>query len=1108
MILELKADSKNRVWIGTPEGASWLDKNRNFHRVTLEDTIKKFNCPGIFETAVYGTVIFTDRGQYYFDSSSNKWKMIDWIPPAIRRSYVDAEKFSGDQVIFTMDTLVAILDYKTRKLTFQAPFKFPLSACKLNEQEIALGLQTGHVLIINVKSGKQVKAYQLSNFVNGQSINTNLSEVRRASNGDLLVATDFNGLVVIDKNGKITEHTHSPLDAHSLSSNYTYRVLAGSKGEVIVGTYTSGANMGNILNKSAGYTRIFKDKKGQLFDNYLNDIATDKEDVFWMGSLDRLIRWDRKTDESTFFSYHRKTIYGLRPVELRTVCVSKNGKIFIGTIGDGLAYFDKSLQQIVKLTRDTSIARAVASNYVYEIVESSSGSLWVGSNGGIFALDPVTGKISGFASHPQLKQLENKRVYKIYEDRQQRLWIGTAFHGLFVFDNKKGTLVQYTTAEGLPSNTINSIAEDKTGNIYISSNTGFTRLDISGNMQHYTRKNGLRYDNCQDLLADSSTGNIWLANTKCLIRFNPSDNSMQYFEENAGLSMEGFRVGSSVKTSAGEMLWGSRSGLNYFYPGNLVSIPSRLTLSVMNVKAKAQTWRITDNLDLELPYLSNDISIHFSAINLYGSRNIIYQYKLDGYDKEWRTAIDVREAYYTSLPPGSFTFRVRASMDGLNWIGSNNTVTLRIVPPLWKRWWFIAAAIMTLGGSVFWMFEKRNRKISEQKDEIEMEQAINYFATSMYQDRTVDDILWEVAKSCIGRLGFEDCVIYLIDDEKAVLVQKAAYGPKSPEEHVIRNYLEIPLGKGIVGSVAVSGKPEIITDTTTDPRYIVDDQFRYSEIAVPIISDGKVLGVIDCEHSIKGFFTQKHLSILNTIASLCANKIIRTRAEEEKGKAQAILMDTQKKMADIEMQALRAQMNPHFIFNCLNSINRYIVKSDQATASLYLTRFAKLIRLILDNSNSKNVILSNELEALRLYIDMEALRFDKKFKYSIVVDESVNAETVEVPPLIIQPYVENAIWHGLLHKETEGFLKISIRLISENMIECVIEDNGIGRDKAKELRSKSAVTRKSLGMKLTENRLSLLNKYAELTASVDIIDLKDEISSAEGTKVVLKIPIL
>src|SRR4029453_3745956 len=181
---------------------------------------------------------------------------------------------------------------------------------------------------------------------------------------------------------------------------------------------------------------------------------------------------------------------------------------------------------------------------------------------------------------------------------------------------------------------------------------------------------------------------------------------------------------------------------------------------------------------------------------------------------------------------------------------------------------------------------------------------------------------------------------------------------------------------------------------------------------------------------------------LTTIASLCANKIVRTRAEKEKQRTHSMLMDTQQKMTEVEMQALRAQMNPHFIFNCLNSINRYIVKSDQATASLYLTRFAKLIRLILDNSNSKNVILSNELEALRLYIEMEALRFDKKFTYEIIVDEDVKADSIEVPPLIIQPYVENAIWHGLLHKEKGGNLRIQVAMSGESMLQCTVQDDG------------------------------------------------------------------
>lgn len=231
------------------------------------------------------------------------------------------------------------------------------------------------------------------------------------------------------------------------------------------------------------------------------------------------------------------------------------------------------------------------------------------------------------------------------------------------------------------------------------------------------------------------------------------------------------------------------------------------------------------------------------------------------------------------------------------------------------------------------------------------------------------------------------------------------------------------------------------------------------------------------------------------------------RRRREKETARRILLESQQKMKEAEMQALRAQMNPHFIFNCLNSINRYIVKSDQATASLYLTRFAKLIRLILDNSNSIQVALASDLEALRLYIDMELLRFDEKFTYDITVDPSVNPDSIQVPPLIIQPYVENAIWHGLLHKATAGHLHIHLRMLHDNLLECVVEDNGVGREKAGALKSKSATTRKSLGIQLTENRLVLLNKYAQLNARADIADLKDADGRAAGTRVTLTIPV-
>ncbi|MDB6027204.1 MAG: histidine kinase, partial [Verrucomicrobiales bacterium] len=158
---------------------------------------------------------------------------------------------------------------------------------------------------------------------------------------------------------------------------------------------------------------------------------------------------------------------------------------------------------------------------------------------------------------------------------------------------------------------------------------------------------------------------------------------------------------------------------------------------------------------------------------------------------------------------------------------------------------------------------------------------INYFATSMLEQDTEEDILWDLAGNCISQLGFVDCVIYLLDPERKVLVQKAAMGPKSPQARLILNPIVIPLGEGIVGSVAASGRAELIANTTIDARYIVDDEHRLSEIAVPITVNGKVIGVIDSEHPESNFFTVDHLNALTAIASLCANKMVRIRAVQE-----------------------------------------------------------------------------------------------------------------------------------------------------------------------------------------------------------------------------------
>lgn len=250
------------------------------------------------------------------------------------------------------------------------------------------------------------------------------------------------------------------------------------------------------------------------------------------------------------------------------------------------------------------------------------------------------------------------------------------------------------------------------------------------------------------------------------------------------------------------------------------------------------------------------------------------------------------------------------------------------------------------------------------------------------------------------------------------------------------------------------------------------------------------------------FYLLTGLCIVGILIYLSHLRTKRVRQKER------IKSDFEKQLATMELTALRAQMNPHFIFNCLNSIKHLIVTGNTEEATVYLMNFANLIRLVLDHSAKERISLSEELKMTELYVKMEKLRFDDRFSFSLETDPELDLDLVELPPLILQPFVENAIWHGLMHKE--GKAKLSIKVEEDDgMLLCIIDDNGIGREKAGELKSKSVTRKKPYGLKLAGNRLQIYNKLKESKVKIDlkIIDKFDVDNKPEGTTILLKIPL-
>ncbi len=222
--------------------------------------------------------------------------------------------------------------------------------------------------------------------------------------------------------------------------------------------------------------------------------------------------------------------------------------------------------------------------------------------------------------------------------------------------------------------------------------------------------------------------------------------------------------------------------------------------------------------------------------------------------------------------------------------------------------------------------------------------------------------------------------------------------------------------------------------------------------------------------------------------------------ELEKEKAVSQSNELQRQLAQMELLALRSQMNPHFIFNSLNSIKSYILRNGPLEASEYLTKFSNLIRAILQNSKKSEISLKDELDTLLLYVKLEQMRFSEKFQFTFFQKSGAMLDTVMVPPLILQPYVENAIWHGLLHLDTKGILKIEVREKENGCLVVIIEDNGIGRKRAEELKSKSLRNYKSMGMGITKSRIELHNQINAKGITVNVMDVFDDREST-GTRV-------
>lgn len=798
-----------------------------------------------------------------------------------------------------------------------------------------------------------------------------------------------------------------------------------AKGFLWLSTTHHGLLKVNLVEKTVVEKIDIGNKQWHFTKNELTDLLLDHDGNMWVGtSADGIYKYNEATAELTNGRYNAGDKFSLTKNYVIALFEDKQGIIWIGTSGGGIAKYDvgRYVFQLVPLsdpkgkpapdnmvmslynagangfvagtqsggmmTGDRHFANlqfyknkpndpaSIVNDYVYQTVEDDKDNLWIATVGGLCSFNRLSKKFKSYvANGDQLHQdfycvaflkeenalvvsgskglfrfnLQTKQwthckdvngylgshlVFARYlwaVPGKDIVWICSEGLGLLQYNLKTGIFTEYLSVKKSYS-TIRHLYKNN-DSVWLATDFGLVLMSEKNDrvMKVYDSKAGLTGNVVYAVLPDKSN-NLWMSSNHGIFSLNLATQKLKNFDEGYGLQGAEFNTAACCTDEAGHLYFGGINGINYFLPqeipvNNYSSAPLITCISVMNSPLTGH-GNVAYLQTLELPYNKNFISFEYANPNYSHTDNNVFSYRLQDIDADWVKAGNKTFATYTNLPPGKYTFAVKAANNEGTWSNKTASVTIIIHPPFWAMWWFRTICLLAAIAFAGWLYRLRIKNIRR-------------------------------------------------------------------------------------------------------------------------------------------------------------------------------LANVDRQLSVFEMKALHAQMNPHFIFNCLNSIKEMILLGETANASTYLSSFAQMIRDTLDQSKETFVSLEQSLNHLRRYIEMEEIRIED-FSYQVKVSSDINTNEVKIPPMLLQPLVENAIWHGLQMKATNKILKIEV-VKEDDKICFLIDDNGAGFNQTGK-QQKPAGVNASVAIKNIQQRIHLLNQKFKTDCSLTISD-KTEMGMNGETGTVAKLVI-
>ncbi len=949
--------------------------------------------------------------------------------------------------------------------------------------------------------------------------------------GRLWVGTSCGVQVLNTQTGIFKSYFHEKGKPGSIGNSNVTSIVQDEYGSIWVGTRNGIYRFVETDQSFIPYRHdTVGNEKDVYYKNRVIDMVSDKKGSLWIATLKGLFQFSLKThnfkDAYTLFKGSDEALRN----NVQSLAFDKDGRLWVVPYENGIMVLDIKK---VKTNHLSKTPDGLVSDKIRKIVFDGKGRLWVATkNDGLQVHDYRNSNWTSF-KHDIFdeKTISANQLTTLFADKDGILWIGTSGKGLERISEIPDKFTSYIAQPGKPNGLydqkITAACEDVAGNIWLGTNNGLVYHNRALQSFRYYRANENGLNSLSNhyifAVAIDAEGKLWAGTQRGLNQYDPLLKKWTRYFSDSTDSITNNEIYCILSGSNGDLWLGTnhgpfhlKKGAKVFETRNNQSLLAKFRTDfyysifedskkhIWYSSSRGEIYQIDTNLNI---LQSTETNAQLRAFSPYP----VNKFTEDAAGNVWmlcdagvmvyhpRTGlvskIQLRKkgvhTIFRSLEIASDHSVWVSKNDGIMRIGFKRNIGQEVGVDEFNH-------VDGLPGDIY------NKSVSLKLKSGELLfGGLKGFATCNPKEFIFNKVIPDVYVTSFkvfdkelkpdGEL-FSRHEVKLSHSQNFFSFEMSALSYDRPEKNQYAYQLE-----GFDNEMIYCGTKREISYTNVPPGNYILHIIASNNDGVWNLNGSKM------KLTVKPHFIQTtwFLILVFLIIMLMIYMVYKYRINHVK-RNEKLKREITRQISEARMKALRAQMNPHFIFNTLNSIQQFITSSNKQEALRYLSKFAKLIRLVLQNAEKNINTLEDELIIIEFYLELESLRFENRFTWHFTNILDLEKNEIEIPAMILQPFVENAVIHGLLNKTGSGHLEITTRQKNNTLI-CIIEDNGIGRDAAMLIRNKKQIYHQSMGMKVTEERMAILQQITALRASHTIYDLKDDNGFASGTRVVIEI---